>query len=70
MRCRVPSTGLEWNPKKEVMILVLLTWALEAVTLCALRPMTPLPYYDNLLLLCWIAAGGCYTPSCLCIHSG
>lgn len=36
VRCRVPSTGLEWNPKKEVMILVLLTWGLEALTLCAL----------------------------------
>ncbi|KAK9827307.1 hypothetical protein WJX81_002709 [Elliptochloris bilobata] len=33
VRCRIPSTGLEWNPKKEVMILVLLTWGLEALTL-------------------------------------
>ncbi len=35
VRCRIPATGLEWNPKKEVMILVLLTWGLEALTLCA-----------------------------------
>ncbi len=42
VRCRIPATGLEWNPKKEVMILVLLTWGLEALTLCA-RPRPPAP---------------------------